>query len=125
VDVRIIVPRHNNHGFVALASRSLYGDLLRGGVRIYEKKGGFSHIKALLVDQEWGFMGSSNCDNRSFRLNYELDFCFEGGNMIREMRDRIREELQHSEAVDLYTVEHRNFVLRMAQNLCSLLSPIL
>ncbi|MFA6290768.1 MAG: phospholipase D-like domain-containing protein, partial [Victivallales bacterium] len=62
VEVRIIVPRKNNHWYVQYAMQSLYGDLLDSGVKIYEKEGVFSHAKAMLVDGSWALMGSSNCD---------------------------------------------------------------
>jgi len=125
VDVRIIVPKHNNHKFVDLAARSAYGKLLEYGVRIYEKRGTFSHIKALLADDTWGFMGSSNCDNRSFRLNYELDFWFEGGPAEEALDREIRQELAACDEVTLLDTDRKAVWVRLLENACALLSPIL
>lgn len=125
VEVKIIVPRHNNHFFVDFAARSLYHRLLRYGVKIYEKNGRFSHIKALLVDNEWGFMGSSNCDNRSFQLNFELDFCYESGPYVEAMRQLVHDELAKSDELTLFEVERKSMIRRLAENLCALLSSIL
>ena len=125
VDVRIIVPKHNNHKFVDLAARSVYGKLLEYGVRIYEKRGTFSHIKALLADGSWGFMGSSNCDNRSFRLNYELDFWFEGGPAAEALGREIREELAECDEVTLFDAARKKVWRQLLENACALLSPVL
>ena len=73
VDVRLIVPRNNNHWYVKMAARSFYESLTGNGVRIFERLGTFTHAKALLVDGAGAYFGSSNCDIPSLRLNYELD----------------------------------------------------
>lgn len=125
VDVQIIVPENNNHLFVDLAARSMYGRLLESGVRIYEKRGTFSHIKALLGDGEWGFMGSSNCDNRSFRLNYELDFWFDGGPAAAALDFEIHQELRDCREVTLLDTDRKGVAARLVENACALLSPIL
>ena len=95
------------------------------GIRIFERRGAFSHIKAMLVDDTWGFMGSSNCDSRSFRLNFELDFCFEGGELMTQMRQVVRAEFAGSEEIPRARIEAVPFLRRLAENCCSLLSPIL
>jgi cardiolipin synthase len=47
--------------------------LLAPGVRIWRNKPPFEHSKLLLVDKTWCFVGSSNWDTRSLRLNFELN----------------------------------------------------
>ncbi len=125
VDVRIIVPAHNNHWFVDWAARSNYQQLLEYGIRIFEKQGIFSHAKALLVDSAWGFMGSSNCDSRSFRLNYELDFCFSEDRSVDELHRQFNDELADSAELSLHEVERRSPFMQILENCCSLLTPIL
>ncbi|MDD5698624.1 MAG: cardiolipin synthase [Victivallaceae bacterium] len=125
VDVRIIVPQNNNHPFVALASQSFYRSLLSAGIKVFEKKGNFSHAKAMLVDHEWAFMGSSNCDIRSFRLNFELDFCVEQGEFIADLKKQFDEELAAGKAVKLKTVTNKNVLVKLRENFCALFAPIL
>lgn len=125
VEVKIIVPRNNNHVLVALATQSLYRTLLSQGVRVYEKRGLFSHVKAMLVDDQWCFMGSSNCDVRSFRLNYELDFCAEKSDFIEILRRQFRAELSGSQEIFLKDVANKKLSLQLVENLCALLAPIL
>jgi cardiolipin synthase len=58
---------------VRLASRRLYGPLLRAGVRIFEYEPGMTHVKALIVDGLWSVIGTTNIDNRSFEHNDEVN----------------------------------------------------
>jgi cardiolipin synthase len=125
VSVKVIVPKENDHFFVDYAAKSFYGKLLRSGVKIYEKNGCFSHIKALVVDSEWGFMGSSNCDRRSFRLNFELDFCFERSEFVGTMAHHFQSELAASDAVKLDQLDRKSAFRRLAENVCALLTPLL
>lgn len=125
VEVNVIVPANNNHFLVACAARNAYEKLLRSGVNIYEKEGLFSHIKALLVDCEWGFMGSSNCDSRSFRLNFELDFVFERGEFVRTLQEEFQAELAESHKIELTAMEKRSGAARLGDSICALFSPLL
>jgi cardiolipin synthase len=125
VDVRIIVPDNNNHFFVALASQSLYRTLLSCGVKVYAKQGLFSHVKAMLVDEEWAFMGSSNCDVRSFKLNFELDFCLEKGEFVEVLKKQFAIEQKHSVEITLDSVENKSLSRQLIENICALLTPVL
>ena len=125
VDIRIIVPDHNNHKFVDWAAQSADARLLAAGIRIFRKQGHFSHAKAFLVDQEWGMMGSSNCDSRSFKLNYELDFCFSEGKFIRDLQEQISRELAESIEVTMDDVNRKGVFRQMLESTCALMVPIL
>lgn len=125
VDVRIIVPASNNHFFVSWAAQNYYSTLLENGVKIYNKQGVFSHIKALLADESWGFMGSSNCDSRSFRLNFELDFCFEAGEFPGQLHRQFLDELADSIPVTLEHERSKSFARQLGENIFALFTPIL
>lgn len=74
VKVEIIVPgRHIDQQLVRRASRSLWGPLLEAGVAIYEYQPTMYHVKVVVVDEVWTSVGSTNFDNRSFRLNDEAN----------------------------------------------------
>ena len=125
VEVRIIIPEKNNHWYVQLATKSLYLKLLEAGVRIYEKSGPFSHAKAMLIDGEWAKMGSSNCDVRSFRLNFELDFIISDGDFIDALHNQFMEEVAHSTEVLLEDVLNKSIPKQLAENICALFTPVL
>jgi len=72
VDVRIMVPGpHIDIPPVRTASRHDFGELLLGGVRIYEYQPTMIHSKALVVDGVFASIGSINFDARSMSKNAE------------------------------------------------------
>lgn len=72
VRVRIITPGpHTDTETVRSASRALWGDLLRAGAEIYEYQPTMYHCKVLIADGVLVSVGSTNFDDRSFRLNDE------------------------------------------------------
>ena len=74
VQIEIIVPGpHSDAKIVQSASRSRWGELLDSGVKIYEYQPTMYHCKVLIVDDAWVSVGSTNFDDRSFRLNDEAN----------------------------------------------------
>jgi len=77
VDVRIMVPgRHIDIPLVRMASRLHYGELLAGGVKIFEYKHTMMHNKNAVIDSLFSIVGSINFDARSLRQNAEDSFAF-------------------------------------------------
>jgi cardiolipin synthase len=73
VDVRILVPAHNNWPIVGSMSRGGYRGLLEAGVRLFEWQGAMIHAKTSVVDGMWCRVGSSNLNAASLLGNWELD----------------------------------------------------
>ena len=75
VKVRIIVPGDaHRHRRRARAPRARAGaTLLEAGVEIYEYQPTMFHCKVMIVDELLVSVGSTNFDNRSFRLNDEAN----------------------------------------------------
>jgi len=72
VEVDILVPNiHTDAAMVRHASRHFWGPLLEAGVSIHEYQPTFLHAKLLVVDEHFASVGSTNFDERSFRLNDE------------------------------------------------------
>lgn len=74
VRVEILVPgRHIDTEVTRRASRSRWGKLLEAGIEIWEYQPTMFHCKLLVADECWVSVGSTNFDNRSFRLNDEAN----------------------------------------------------
>ena len=74
VAVTVIVPgARTDQRWVRLASRRMYGTMLRSGIRIFEYDAGMTHFKAMVVDGLWSVIGTTNFDNRSFEHNDEVN----------------------------------------------------
>jgi len=73
VDVRILLPAHNNWPLVGTLSRGGYRGLLEAGVRIFEWQGPMIHAKTTVADGLWSRIGSSNMNFASLLGNWEID----------------------------------------------------
>lgn len=89
VKVTILTPAENNIRLVSWAAQTLYPELLATGCRIFESPPPFDHSKFFVVDGAWSFVGSTNWDPRSLRLNFEFNVaCHDaelGARLTREM----------------------------------------
>ena len=74
VNIRIITPGEIiDTDTVRAASRGSWGPLLKAGAQIYEYQPSMYHCKVMIVDNLLVSVGSTNFDNRSFRLNDEAN----------------------------------------------------
>jgi cardiolipin synthase len=71
---------------------SLYGQFLAENITIYEYPLGLLHAKAMVVDQRWATLGSSNCDHLSFLLNHEANLVIRNHPIVKEIRWKIEEQ---------------------------------
>jgi len=88
VDVRILVPDMIDHRMPWLAAFAYFDDVRACGVRVFRYNAGFMHQKVFVVDDELAAIGTTNLDNRSFRLNFEamaLFFAPEAARMVEQM----------------------------------------
>lgn len=88
VNIEIIVPGvHIDKDIVRRASRSHWSVLLEAGVKIYEYRPTMYHCKVIIVDDLWVSVGSTNFDNRSFRLNDEANLnVYDGAFAARQVK---------------------------------------
>jgi len=96
VDVRILVPAHNNWPIVGSMSRGGYRYLLEAGVRIFEWQGSMIHAKTSVVDGVWCRVGSSNLNAASLMGNWELDVGVLDGDLGRQLEGLFLADLASS-----------------------------
>lgn len=125
VDVKLVVPEQNNHLAAGFASKALYEDLLSAGVRIFERRPPFMHAKALVVDDVFAFIGTSNLDVRSFRLDYETNLAVCDTAFAERLKMLVLEDIGLSNEIELAAWSKRPVLERVLENLCSLLVPVL
>ncbi|MBK7469900.1 MAG: cardiolipin synthase [Betaproteobacteria bacterium] len=101
VDVQIILPSNTDFWLVFHAGRSYYAELLRGGVKIYERRGALLHAKTALVDGVWSTVGSTNLDWRSFLHNDEINAVVLGQGFGAQMRAMFDADLAASDPITL------------------------
>ena len=99
VDVRVVVPRHNDVPFLNDASRYTWASLMRAGVRIFEWLPGMLHAKTISVDKSWCAVGSYNLDARSLLYNWEVTLAVLDERLVQELDERFDDDLDQCEEV--------------------------
>jgi cardiolipin synthase len=115
VDVTMILPGHSDSDVVFHAGRSHYSALLKGGVKIHERRGALLHSKTALIDGVWSCVGSTNLDWRSFLDNDEVNAVVLGRDFAQQMSAMIARDLEASEAITLENWEERALVMRIKE----------
>jgi cardiolipin synthase len=113
VHVVILAPGKIDSRLTYVASRGHYGDLLLGGVEIYEYQAALMHAKTMVVDGVWATIGSTNFDNRSFALNQELNLTVYDGSITRRLEEIFREDLKHSKKISYEEWNSRGVIERL------------
>lgn len=102
VAIQIILPgRHIDRGYVRKASRGTWGPLLEAGVEIFEFQPTMFHCKVLIIDEIYVCIGSTNFDNRSFRLNDEANLNIYGRHFAERQLADFKADLTRSRQITL------------------------
>jgi cardiolipin synthase A/B len=116
VDVRILVPgKYIDSPNVRLASRFHYGELLDGGVQIYEYLPTMLHCKVMVVDGLWASIGSINFVNRSFKKNAEVSVSVYDRDFAREVEKAFESDLTSSEVFTKEKWKKRGLLARFGE----------
>lgn len=81
------------------ASHGKWGRLLQAGAEIYEYQPTMFHCKVMVVDGLWSSVGSTNFDNRSFRLNDEANLNVLSAEFAERQTSIFNEDLKRSRRV--------------------------
>ena len=100
VRVRLVTPgEHTDTETVKAASRATWGELLQAGAEIYEYGPTMYHCKVMIVDQLLVSVGSTNFDNRSFRLNDEANLNVLDAKFAQRQTQVFEDDIQQSRRV--------------------------
>ena len=125
VDVILILPSHTDSGSTFHAGRSHYSELLKAGVKIYERRGALLHSKTALIDGVWSCVGSTNLDWRSFLDNDEINAVVIGREFAGQMQAMFKADLDASDAIVLEQWERRSPLLHIKERLGRLVQRFL
>jgi cardiolipin synthase len=125
VDVRLLCQHHPDKWIPFFAGRYYWSDVLAAGVKVYQYTKGMMHSKVVLVDGEWGSVGTANMDNRSLHLNFEVNCLIYSPAAVAELETAFRRDLTDSILLDPRVYDRRPLPGRLVENACRLLSPVL
>ena len=122
VRLRIVVPgEHIDSETVRSASRATWGPLLAAGAVIAEYGPTMYHCKVLIVDRLLVSVGSTNFDNRSFRLNDEATLNVVDASFAAAQTATFEADLALSRPVSLAEWVERPLRERLTEALASLI----
>ena len=125
VDVRILVPSQSDEWLAYLAG-FYYEDLFESiGIPVYRYQDGFLHQKCLLMDDQLALIGSTNLDNRSLHLNFELMLAADDHALIQQVTEMMQRDFEDSVREDPARSRLRPWYVRIGTVLARLFSPVL
>jgi cardiolipin synthase len=123
VRVRIIVPGEKiDTEVVRKASRAQWGELLEAGAEIYEFQPTMFHCKTLIVDQLMVSVGSTNFDNRSFRLNDEANLNVYDAEVAARVSAVFEGDIERSRRISYEAWKARPWQEKLLEHAAALLS---
>ncbi|KQO83597.1 phospholipase D-like domain-containing protein [Rhizobium sp. Leaf262] len=125
VQVDIIVPANNNLTLVDHAMTAQFDQMLKSYCRIWRATGPFNHSKLLVIDDRWSYVGSSNLDPRSLRLNFEVDIEVMDEGFAEAVGESISNAQETAVPVNLEDLRARPFIVRLFERVLWLASPYL
>ena len=94
--VRLMLAGKSDVRLMQLASRTLYRGLLKSGIEIWEYQPQVLHAKVIVFD-DIIFVGSSNLDPRSLRINFEIMLRIRSAALASTVRGQLEADLaQHA-----------------------------
>ena len=122
VQIEIIVPGPLiDHKLVRRASRSRWGPLLAAGARIHEFQPTHLHSKIMTVDGLWSTVGSTNFDNRSFRLNDEANLNVYDAGFAAQLEEMIAADKRRSREITFEEWSRRPWTEKLRERAAGLL----
>lgn len=125
VEVDIVVPSANNLTLVDRAMTAQFDQILKNYCRIWRASGRFNHSKLLAIDGTWSYVGSSNLDPRSLRLNFEIDLEILDRQFAEALEQNIDKAIASATEVTLKALRERPFLVRLVERVLWLGSPYL
>jgi cardiolipin synthase A/B len=125
VDVRILTILRPDH-YISYYAGLYYGALMLDlGVKVYLYSKGMMHAKLMMVDGEWGMVGSANLDNRSLHLNFEIGCMLHDTEQVAQLEMAYQRDLDDAVPLDQQAVAQRSLTSRALENACRLFTPAL
>ena len=120
--IRVLTPSgHIDSETVRKASRGSWGPMLEAGIQIAEYQPTMYHVKGLVVDGIFSSVGSTNFDNRSFRLNDEANLNVLDADFGRVQRQIFEADWARARPITLQAWQDRPWTERLQERLATVL----
>lgn len=125
VEVKIITPRIPDKWYVHAVTRANYPALLKAGIKIYEYTPGFIHSKAVVADDKFCIVGTTNFDFRSFYLHFENGILMYKSKCVNQLKKEFDKTLESCTEITLDTYEKLPWHTKFRGSVLKLFSPMM
>lgn len=115
VEIKLVLPSYTDSWPIFHLGRSHYTELLKSGVKIYERRGAVMHAKTACIDGVWSTVGSTNLDWRSFLHNDEINAVILGRGFAAQMEAMFANDLMESSEITLASWKNRFWTNRLKE----------
>lgn len=124
VDVQVMVPgSHIDLPMVRFASWMHYGELLEGGVKIFEYMPTMLHNKTVTIDGIYSIVGSINFDARSMNRNAEEALAFFDRDFAGKMEEMFQKDKQRCREITFDEWDNRGAHRRIIETMFWIWEP--
>ncbi|MDP2657403.1 MAG: phospholipase D-like domain-containing protein, partial [Candidatus Deferrimicrobium sp.] len=101
VDVKLVLPGNTDTSLTLSAGRYYYSELLKSGVKLYERRDVLLHAKTAVIDNVWSTVGSTNMDFWSFSSNDEVNAVILSREFAAQMEKMFARDIAESNEIRL------------------------
>jgi cardiolipin synthase len=123
VDVKIILPSSTDSELVLNAARHNYSELLKAGVKIYERRNAVLHAKTAVIDGVWSTVGSTNLDYLSLLSDDEVNAVVLSREFAVEMERMFANDLAQSDQIQCDKWGERPLSQKIKESFAHLFAP--
>jgi cardiolipin synthase len=99
VDVKILLPSTSDSSLALYAARYNYSELLKSGVKLFERRNALLHAKTAVIDGVWSTVGSTNMDFWSLLSDDEVNAVILSRQFAVEMEKMFARDLAESDQI--------------------------
>lgn len=125
VDVRLLIPAIPDRWIVFLAGFYYEEAFERLGIPTYRYEKGFLHQKCVLVDNDLALIGTTNFDNRSLHLNFEMMLGTSEPKLVAEVAEMLERDFANSQTTNEHEGRLLPWYIRVGTVIARLFSPVL
>ena len=125
VDVRVLIPEKADSKLVTLAAYAFFDQIKAAGVKFYRYQDGFLHQKVVVVDESFATVGTSNFDNRSFRLNFEITAAIADPEFAADVATMLEADFENARLMERDEYDQKPLWFKFAVRTANLTAPVL
>lgn len=124
VELNIMIPAKADHTVVHWCSMSFAKELAKLGANIHAYNNGFMHSKVVFVDDIVSTIGTTNLDERSFKLNFETNLIIYDKEVNKQLKEQYYIDMKDSDLMDVEVFKKRPLYTKIREPIARLFSPI-